>query len=160
MVGIVLISLGILPFVIMRNNQNKRLKGIIAELNNLAVAKGCKISMLDTWNYSAIGIDVNRKMLFYSRLSNNQQKTHVIDLNNYVQAQINHVSRTLKSKNGTDKVTDKLELVLFPKSKPDQEIRLEFYRQNCDLRLTKELKLIQKWDLEINNLTHALLKTG
>ena len=64
-------------------------------------------------------------------------------------------SRSIKSKDGDIKVTDKLELVLSFKTPQKDDLVLVFYDGNTDsLTMTGELQIINKW----NNLVVGKLK--
>jgi len=153
-----LTSLAICIFVILLliSYSKKKKKQFFQKLFDLAGKSNCKISESDHWNETLIGIDKEVNKLFFIRKTGDKDVNLEIDLADIQKCRLVNSSRMVTSKESTNNVIDKLELVLTRRDLKAEDTVLEFYNTNRDnLFLNGELALSEKWAAVINKSIEA-----
>jgi hypothetical protein len=149
-VGAVSIAIVTLPVVLLGRNKRKKSNYLKSILSQLAAEHDCRIDQPEIAGNLAIALDETRNFVFFC----NQVKDHVdkqyVDLGKIQSCKVINTSRMLKSKDGNQKVIDRLELCFIPKAKDKPEIKLEFFNAEINPQLYGELQTVEKWSKLIN----------
>ena len=143
-IGIILLLVGVLPFIVFSIINNKKRKKRIENLIQKAKENKATIQEKDDWNQSIIGIDKSNKMLFFSKKSEEFDKFISINISELLKCRI---ERTENKHN----VLEKLELELTFASRPT--IVLEFFNKDETRIILNEIEIIQKWQTLLNKIT-------
>ena len=144
-IGLICALVVALPFIITSMNRKKKEKIALMGLKTIAASQNHKITKDEYCGNFAIGLDENDNFLFHQSLDN--KNLQAIDLSKIKKCELANTSRT----NGTgDKVTEHLNLNLFPKDKTESIVSLEFYDKQKNMDLSGELQSIEAWNELIN----------
>lgn len=165
-VGIILILIITVPFIIVHfkrtNNKNKR----IQSLKDFALQNNCQISHHEICGHYTIGIDENKKSIFFQKqIKGNIDNQHV-DLSYIRNCKAVIADRKISSNGNSNRIIDKIDLIFTPVDKDKAEIKLNFYDAETSMQLNGELQAIEKWvnrisallKKEANNNSHLLVK--
>ncbi len=147
-IGLIIILACVIPFIIAQTLKRKKTKQAIQQLNQLALQHGCRITEYEMCGNYLIGVDETELFLFFIKHYEGQYYNQFVDLKKVQTCKIKDTSRIA---NNTTLI-EKLELVLIPKDKTEQEIRLEFYDNDIAMQLYGELQSIEKWNTVVNRL--------
>lgn len=151
-VGVIFILICIIPFALISINGRKKEKMFLQKLLDLASVNNFKISRYELWNNSIIGIDDNAFMVLFIKKSNNVETSQQINLAEIQRCRVINSSRIVSNKEGSFKVTEKLELAFSFQEKSKDEVALEFYNANqTNGTLMGELLLVEKWSKIFND---------
>ncbi len=148
--GAVLLAVCILPLFIIIRSRKKVENQMSKSLEKIANASNCQLSFKDLSGNFAIGIDDNKKFVFFFKNSKVAVIEESIELAKYKSCKVIKSSKTIKSGNGTYNEIEKLELNFIPKIKDNEEINLEFFNAEGSFQLNGELQVIEKWSNLIN----------
>ena len=146
-IGGILVLVCIIPIVIVSNNRKKKDKLTLKALYDFAENESCKIGYHDIWLNAAIGIDKDNKVLFFLKGNHKEHYIKKVDLEEIRACNVLPLD-------GMDKAEriEKLELALFPQTKSEPAILLEFYSADVSMQLADELMIARKWDKLINQM--------
>jgi hypothetical protein len=148
-IGIGFLVLFIVPLAYLTTAGSRKKKKLIAGLSALASENSCKISDMDQWKKSCIGIDMENKKIFY--LSKNEKL--VVDLKNVAKCNLNNPNNSKKDKNS------KIELEFTLKSPSDKILKIEFFDTVIDTYIVDEdMQIPYKWHNTINSLINSNVK--
>lgn len=147
--GAVLITICVLPFVLTSNGKKKREQKMLQYLTEIAKEHNCKIGQSECCNDFIIGIDEVANFVFFAKKNEKRELQEVINLANIEYCNIINSSRTVKLKDENHTVIDKLELAFYS-SQNKIEKKLELYNSEDSLQLYMELQCIEKWSKLIN----------
>lgn len=149
--GIIIVIIGGLPIILINNTAKNNEKKLMKALFDFAAKSNCSITQSDSLNKRTIGIDrINRK-LFFLKSSSNQIIEKEIDLSQIKKCQIINSSRKVKSKDGSYKVTEKVELNFTHYDAAKHGAQIEWYNvANDNFMLNNDYLLIEKWGKIIN----------
>ena len=140
--GLIILIIGILPFLIMAISKSNRKKKLLQSLNKLAQQQNTTIAEYDIWSNSIIGISTNKHFIFAIRHVNNEVKTYQVNLLETINCRVINEGRSVSS----FIVTDKIEIAFTAKEKQKAEIIIELYNNEYDcLTISHELQLAEKW---------------
>lgn len=147
-IGAILIVICILPLVIMNRKGSKRAKQMKTNLAEIAVKNNCQLSKMATTSNIAIGLDKDKKSVFFYHKNGENEMEQYLDLAGVSVCRVkksNHVEDTGSS-------LERLELVFNPKNKQENPTSFEFFNSDNEGQLNDELMLINEWEGEINQL--------
>jgi len=140
--GLIILIIGILPFLIMAISKSNRKKKLLQSLNELAQQQNTTIAEYDIWSNSIIGISTNKHFIFAIRNVNNEVKTYQVNLLETINCRVINEGRSVSS----FIVTDKIEIAFTAKEKQKAEVIIELYNNEYDcLTISHELQLAEKW---------------
>ncbi len=149
--ALVLVLLCIIPLVIISRNKGKTERLMKQDLFKAAMTDNCEISVYDQWNRNAIGIDKNKKKLFYLSRSNGSPILMKLDLTEYSNCKLLNGNKSINSQSEVATSIDKIDLVLLPGNPKAEEVRLEFYnKMNDSLNPEGEYELAERWKRELS----------
>ncbi len=150
-IGAIVIAICILPFILIGNSIKKRKNKLLHSLSGLAAQKESKITQYDLGSDLVIGLDENTDFLFFFKRLKEKEISEQVYLKDMQNCRFINTSRTVRNKNESYQVTDKLELCISPKAKNRPDIILEFYNSDENLQLGGELQLAEKWAKIVND---------
>jgi hypothetical protein len=136
----------------MGRSKNKRRKQLLQAMSMNAEEHNCKITTHDFCANFVIGLDENRKTLFFFKETGGIAISRNIALNKIKHCQILNTSKSIKGNQGTYREIDKLGFSFIPTARNSPSISLEIYDYEESLPLSGELQLIDKWVKNINNI--------
>lgn len=151
-IGLAFLLICIALFYILSRGNQKREKQLLKSITDLAAANNAKITLHDTWNNAAIGIDMIAKKLFIIANANVRKILQHINLAEVQRCKVNRVERSVGSKEAADRIIEKIELVFtyYEKNKPDNAV--VFYDTSFEMSsLSDEIQLLEKWCKIIND---------
>jgi len=140
------------PFVLDARSRKKRENNFLQSLSDIASQHDAKLDEKELAINFAIGLDVEKMLLFFVRKTNGQLLAQHIDLCKISSCKVLKTSRTVKFKGGDQQVIDRLELGLISAGKHIKEIKLEFFNSNVSLQLFEEIQSIENWSKLINKM--------
>lgn len=150
--GAIIVLLLCLPIFLLNRNKRKERRKNLKILSDLASTNGGKIDKHEILNHFAIGIDMDKKCLYYCQIGQNPDANQVVDLTQFKNSRVVRRTSTNRSDDGTEQMIDHLALGLIPLSKKNKEIQLEFYNSDLSMRLSGELQSLQEWSERINKI--------
>ncbi|KVV13142.1 hypothetical protein [Flavobacterium sp. TAB 87] len=144
-IGIVLIIISVLPFIILRNNRKKRTKETIQQLTQLANDQQSTIHDYEIGTNFIIGIDNEKKSVFFIQKIGKKENSKVINLNDFHTFTLIKNERTIGDKKNNYTVIERLALTFAPASASTLDHELEFYDSNKTVQPSGELQSIEKW---------------
>jgi hypothetical protein len=151
---VVLTALLITPFVFFRDGKRKsRTKHLLNILADMARIENCSVTRSEVWNDAAIGINPETRTLFYVQGQEPALIRTLVHLDDIKQSKVSVVSRTVERKSDSQKIIEKISLVLEHKSNVHPDVVLSFYDADSDgLSLSGELQLAEKWNGVVRSL--------
>ena len=150
-IGLVLLAMSILPIYLFNLSRKRKQKKTMELLSNMAGAHNCRISAYDILGDLIIGWDESKKFVFYFRKANDVTSELYVDLATVKGCKVINTTRTIKHKDGNEKVTERVELGFSP-ANGGNEVKWEFFNEEINTQLNGELQLAEKWSKMINNL--------
>ena len=150
LIGAIIVAICVAPFVVMGQSNKQRTKQLLQSLTNLANQQACQISQYEICGDFAIGIDENKKHVFFYKQAKGKIEEQHIDLAEVQQCKLVNTGRTINSKDGNYRIVDRLELSFIPSDPQKKEKKLEFYYSEKNIQLNGELQCIEKWAKTIN----------
>ncbi len=118
----------------------------------LAEQNNCQITEYERWNNSVIGIDSVRNYVFVVRKTHDNETSQQVNLADFQKCHVSESSRIVITKEISNKVVDRIELVFsnINRNKPDTIV--EFYNTTYDnLFLAGEPQIADKWSKIVND---------
>ena len=148
-IGAVIIALCAVPFITTARSRKKKEKALFNGLETLAKSHHSDVGVHDFGMDFAIGLSSPKNHLFfYKERKNGKTITECIPVNLIQSCMVHKVKRREKTKNGTEEVLHKLELVVNLQGKPSTSSLL-FYDSEEHYQPSGELALIVMWELII-----------
>ncbi|WP_194767442.1 hypothetical protein [Tamlana sp. I1] len=148
-VSSILVAMCAAPIITIGVGRKKRYLKIIRSLTNNAKQENCVINKHETCGGIAIGIDTNKKQLFFFKQLKGAVIEQSINLVEYETCRDKKI--TFRNKSNNQNVIEKLELILIPIDKNKREIALEIYNADVDIQLDGEIILLDRWTQIIND---------
>lgn len=120
-------------------------------LSKIATQHDCQINQYEIFGSFAIGLDKIKNFVFFYKQIKDKVEEHTICLGEIQSCKILNISRSLKTKSGSQNVIDRLELSFIPIAENKPEIKLEFFNTDISVQLNGELQSIEKWSKLIND---------
>lgn len=150
-ITLIFIAVVTAPFILTGYNKNKKKKGLLGQLEEMAGKEDCNISYHEFCCNFVIGLDETKNHLFFYKKAENQEFAKSINLQNYNSCKMYNSNRTVGEKKEKYYVVDRLELIFYPAGKETPEVSIEFYNDDYDrLTLSGELQLAEKWEKLLN----------
>ena len=144
-IGGILAAVCVVPFVLITQGRKKREKKMLQSLITLANQHDCKISEHEFCCDFGIGIDKTKHFVFFLKKTKTKETQQYVDLNGIQGCTVNNIGRTIRNKDGSHRVIDRLELSFIPKAKDRPAIDFEFYDADVNMQLSGQLQAVQKW---------------
>ena len=149
--GLVILIISILVILVVSAGNKKKKKQQLKTLFDFAEKRNCKISQLDLFNNTLIGIDNEAHKLFFIRKNADKEIYSEVDLTAVQKARVIITNRIVTNKETSHNVTDKIELKLSSWDSKIADTILEFYNTDRDnLFLNGEISLAEKWEKTVN----------
>ncbi|NUO02039.1 MAG: hypothetical protein HUU01_15650 [Saprospiraceae bacterium] len=144
-IGGVCLILFILPIYLLNKSGVQKEKRRLNAMLALGEKYGLKLTTTDGWNGYTIGLDEHAGKLIYVKSTDEDQREILIDLNDIRQCNIVNTPREIKSKSGTQRIVDRLELQFLYKKPETAPVLMEFYDGRKQFQLSGELQMVEKW---------------
>lgn len=152
LIGLVILAVFILPIILLHSSRKKRERKQLELFDQYVSSKGLSLKQRELWNHYAIGMDVERNQLFYSKHHLDDNREQIVPLAEVALCEITReMIRPTSNSSEDDLVLDRLELSLRFKESGRQNLRLEFYNREESTGLSDELELTEKWRKRINS---------
>lgn len=150
--GAVLIALIIIPFIIYSRNARRKKSQLLKQLKALASANNGQISRYEFSGHTLIGIDENKRLVFFIKKVHDQMTEQFVDLNGIQEVKIYNGGKVINNQNAEVRIGDKLEMGFIPREPGQQTTKLEFFNVKDNFQLHTELQTAEKWAEEINSM--------
>ena len=148
-IGIASVAICAMPFVVTSRSRKSKEKKMMASLNDVANKNNCTISEHEIFGHYAIGVDQEKKFVFFISKSGEDLNQQYVDLSTIKTCEIANIGKSYARK---EKITERLLLNLFPKNNNEPDTVFEFYDVEVNFQLSGEFQSIQKWNSVIKNL--------
>lgn len=143
-VGIIIITLSLTPFILMAINGKKRKNAIKKELELIAGEHNSKINQFDIWKKTGIALDEQGKYLIGYRKTNLGEQKMCYTLSDFSNCRIIKSSRDDEG----NTVIESLKMEFVPKNHTKKPDYFEFFNINTDnSQLSDEFSLLDKWSV-------------
>lgn len=149
--GLVAITLCILPFLGIHLSRKKTEKELISGLRTIADACNSKLASWDCGVEFAIGISSPKNYLFFYKKRSGTLIKHCVPLFDIQNCTVNCIKRNIQNGNISETIIDKLELVLIPYDPQKTPIVFVFFNSDEHFRPNGEPPLIKKWEAIVND---------
>lgn len=149
-IGATILALCFLPFVFMSTSRKKKEKQLLQAISDMAKKQQCNIDQHEFCRDLVIGLDEKTNTVFFHQKANNTETAFAIPLAEIQNCKAVITKENSNSKNIAEEAIHKLELLLTPKNKKKELIRLEFYNSEESAQPSGELQLLHKWAKIIN----------
>ncbi len=154
-IGSILIAVSVVPFVIINYSSVKKENKKIELLTKIALQHNCKISQHELCGDFVIGLDENKKFLFFIKQKEKELTSQCVDLKEFQICHTEENTKTIQNKEEDFIKTESVALCFKPINKDKSETKLILYDEEKNNMLSGELLLAEKISKKIN----ALLKT-
>ncbi|MGO4919114.1 hypothetical protein [Maribacter spongiicola] len=148
-IGLASVVICAMPFVITNRNRKTKEKQMMTSLRDVASKHNCTISEFEFFGHYAIGIDAQKKFIFFISKNGEVLNQQYADLSKIKTAEIGNIDKSYARK---EKITDRLILTLFSKHGNEPDTVFEFYNVDVNYQLSGEFQSIEKWNKVIKNL--------
>lgn len=145
---IVLTSLIIIPLISLQLQKRKHTNKILNTLRTIADQQNSNITAYEVNGDYAIGVDQNRKQLFFYREKEEGNILKNIDLNTIKKCEVINS----KSNNSKSHVIDSVGLNFVSNTKMQQDSMIELYNHKESYQLNGELDFVKKWSKTIQDI--------
>jgi len=146
LIGLAILFFCVIIFVILTRNSNKKEKQLLQSLRELAEKNNGRITLFDTWNNSAFGIDDNTNIVFAIKIINNAPISYQVPLTEISHCRVINIKSSKSTEDDNFRPFEKLQLAFSYHDKNKAEIIFDFYNASNDYSLLNgELQLIEKW---------------
>jgi hypothetical protein len=145
-IGLVILSLFILPLWYFQRSQHKAEKNLSKLFKQIAVTNGLLLTQSDKWhNMYSIGIDDKHNRLLYLKHKSTGDQKQVIDLSTIAKCSIEKKIRNVGKGKHQSKVIENIKLVLTQQDVAHTQHVLEFYDVAESGLMNGEITLVEKW---------------
>tara|TARA_R110002051_G_scaffold91370_2_gene160701 strand:- start:20849 stop:21328 length:480 start_codon:yes stop_codon:yes gene_type:complete len=148
-IGLASVALCAMPFVVTNRSRKTKEKQMKSSLNDIANKHNCQINEYEIFGHYAIGVDANKKFVFFISKSGEVLNQQYADLSSIKTSEIANIGKSYARK---EKITERLLLNLFPKKTNESDTVFEFYDVEVNYQLSGEFQSIEKWNRTINYL--------
>lgn len=139
-----IIAMIVIPLIVISKISSSKLQKAKSELCKKAAIYGLCLTECDSWNGGTIGIDTNKRSIFY--LKNDDSEAVILSLDKYLMCQ--YVQTNIGNQ-GNQIDCIKLRLTGF-----NVQDEIPFFEYKTQMVVTTEVNLAKKWD----NLIYQQLK--
>lgn len=154
-VGAIIITLCVLPFIIIQRTQMNKKKQILLSLFKIGEQHQCQITEYEALGDFAIGIDSSKDFVCFYKNGKDQVTEQFVNLNGIKNCKVITANKTFRNKAGIQHEIEKLELGFSPIARNEPEIKMEFFNSDHNMQLRGELQSIEKWVTLINQRLKA-----
>lgn len=133
------------PFFIYSFVTKQKAKNLLAKLQDVAHSAGSSIQDYEPCGNFIIGIDNQKKMLFFLRKVPENQKPQVINLDKVLQCKKIHEARTVSDGSSQYTSVERIGLHFVFRDPSVLDIQLELFKIDVDIKPTGELQCMEKW---------------
>ena len=145
-----ILLIGILPLYLFGRSRSKHKKLLIKTLQQLANSIDCKINISDLWNDFIIGLDTEKRVLFFYQKNKDNESSQTIRINEIQKVRTSSFS--IKNEEGDKNYIDQSGIIISFHSSVTKEVFLEFYNSKYgNFTIGPELQIAEKWVKIINN---------
>jgi len=146
LIGLAILLFCVIIFAILTRNNNKKEKQLLQSLKDLAEKNNGRITLFDTWNNSAFGIDDNTNIVFAIKTINNAPISYQVPLAEISHCRVINIKSSKSTEDDNFRPVEKLQLAFTHHDKNKPEVIFDFYNAANDYSLLNgELQLIEKW---------------
>jgi hypothetical protein len=154
-IGVISTLAFVLPFTLMYINTKKRNTKAFEHLNKLAEQQNCVIHEKEVFAGLSLGIDKNKKALFFVNSNENQGMTKSIELSNFSKCLINRVNKEFVMNNEKQNIITNIDLIFIGKVGFNDE-KIEIFDHEKKSQLFGELQLADRWHSKINAIVSSM----
>jgi hypothetical protein len=125
---------------------------ILHALTNFANLHHGQMNQFEKCGDFAIGIDIPKKLLFFTKKIGTSYSNKMINLHDIRQCTVENNGRTITNHYVTYRVIDSLDLRFISSIKNRDDSVLHFFNTSDNLQLSGELQIIEQWSELINNV--------
>jgi hypothetical protein len=150
LIGLLSILICIAPFVILYYKRLKNENKMLQSLNAIAQLHKCKISEHEFCGDFVLGIDENKKFVYFFKQKREEAISLFVDLSEIQTCQFSKKTRNIKNNAENLVITEQIELCFLTKEKSKSQTSFELYNDEINMQLSGELPFADKWSNKIN----------
>lgn len=152
LIGVAALAIFIVPVLMIQVANRRRDKRRIKAFKQLAAQNGLTLTKYDTWGESCIGVDEEKKKVYFSTGSNGQASSTLVNLSDVQTCSVSSDGKSLKTKEYNSALTERVSLDFWNGNGKQPEKSFLFFDKSIDSTLTDELLLAQKWEKIISDI--------
>lgn len=145
-IGAIAVLVCIIPLYLFGRKRGRKKQQLKKHLLTLAAENQCNISDHESWNDFIIGIDQEKKVLFYLKNNEKQEEKHIFRIQEIQKVRSSSFSVQSEGNKSESSITDKAGITLTLTSAEKAEVFLEFYSSETgNFTVGPELQMAEKW---------------
>ena len=150
--AIIVVGIFMLIFILPSMGVKRTQKKMDAKLQTLADKHQAKVSISAILGDSIIGLDEEKKILFFFRLVKDIEMSNVIQLSEIKNCKMLNQTKATKSKNENYNQFERIGLQFSAKDKNTLDVVLEFYNFEDNSHLNFDIKALEHWSVKLSKL--------
>jgi len=152
LIGIIISLVFILPIYLFGRSRSKHKKVLKKTLHQLANSTDCKIHISDVWNDFVIGLDSEKRILFFYQKNKDNESSQIIKINEIQKVRISSFSIKNEDRDKGQNYIDQSGIIISFHSSGKKDVFLEFYNSKYgNFSIGPELQIAEKWVKIINS---------
>jgi hypothetical protein len=152
-IGFISIAICLIPFLAMSFKRKKKEKMILDALNQNTINQIFTIQKKEICNNFAIGLDLQKKYVFFIKFNKDNTLNLHVDLTQVKQIEVDKKTRAYTSDMQTNHIIEQINLIFSMKT--GEKIQFPLYEDKTDLQLNGEIQLAYRWIQELNQIIEA-----
>lgn len=155
-IGAISIAICTIPFGMMYYKRVKREKIRMLVLKRLAAENNCEIGWNEFCGDFVMGIDENKKFVFFLKQISGDEIAEVVDLSKVLNCQVIKKMRTVESGFESVELTESLALLFISNGKLLNDTSFELFNERVNFRLTGEIQFAEAVNTRLNELLKSI----
>ncbi|MEO7982557.1 MAG: hypothetical protein ABI688_00620 [Bacteroidota bacterium] len=143
-IALIIILIGVLPFVLMNRKRKRTEKKLLDELTGLAMQNNCRVSQHQVFSNSVVGLDDTTGRIFFLKATAGGYTKQQVKLSEIERCRVEKTGILVNGGNAVE--FDKLDLLFTYRDKKNPEASFCIYNGSTDgTTLTDEIMVAGKW---------------
>lgn len=151
-ITILFIIMCVAPFIYMYLKNKNSEKRKIKSLEKYANENNSVLSKVEAIGKIAIGIDNEKKHVFFIQLFDEKPEFITLNLADYLKCELQKDLKIIQNNNENMMLVDRVLIHFLPKNKTNDTNSLTFFDVKYKLELNGEIQMAEKWISEINRI--------
>ncbi|MDO6518859.1 hypothetical protein [Zobellia uliginosa] len=152
LVGAISVLVCVIPFVLVTRSVKKKEKAMLRSLSDFAEQENCKIHQHEYLGDFIIGMDTNKKVVFFYKEERDASEKLSVDLKDVKSCKASRIGKTFRNKGKVEQVIKRIELVFTTSPADSRNVVFELFNSHNNLQLNGELQTAEKWAKIVNDL--------
>ncbi|WP_446050743.1 hypothetical protein [Zobellia laminariae] len=152
LIGAISAVICVTPFVLVTRSVKKKEKEMLRSLTDFADKDNCKINEHEYVGDFIIGMDTNKKVVFFYKEERNEIEKLSVDLKDVKSCKASKIGKSVRNNGKVEQTIERIELVFSTKPTAGRDVVFELYNPQNNLQLNGELQTAEKWAKMVNDI--------